>query len=322
MKRDEKSLVIGLDLGGTNSVFGIVDRAGKVLATTSIKTQDFLDVETYVDESVKALMQIVNQVGGIEYIRAMGIGAPSANYYKGTIEHAANLAWAKGVVPLADMFAERLGIPVAITNDANAAAMGEMKYGVAVGMKNFVELTLGTGVGSGIVANGQLLYGCDGFAGELGHMVVNPNGRPCGCGRRGCLETYCSATGVVRTAKELMGQATPTTSLSHIASDQLTSLDIYQAAMAGDEFAQHVFQLTGEAIGRACANFSTFLSPEAYVFFGGLAHAGELLFKPMREAYDQHVLSLYKGKAKFLLSGLNGAEAAILGASALGWDIQ
>lgn len=321
MKHDEKSLVIGLDLGGTNSVFGIVDRAGKVLATTSIKTQDFQDVETYVDESVKALMQIVNQVGGIQCIRAMGIGAPSANYYKGTIEHAANLVWAKGVVPLADMFADRLGIPVAITNDANAAAMGEMKYGVAVGMKNFVELTLGTGVGSGIVANGQLLYGCDGFAGELGHMIVNPQGRPCGCGRRGCLETYCSATGVVRTAKELMEKAAPTTALNHIASDQLTSLDIYEAAMAGDKFAQFVFKVTGETIGRACANFTTFLSPEAYVFFGGLAHAGDLLFKPMIEAYDQNVLSLYKGKTKFLLSGLNGAEAAILGASALGWDI-
>lgn len=321
MKHDEKSLVIGLDLGGTNSVFGIVDRAGKVLATTSIKTQDFQDVETYVDESVKALMQIVNQVGGIQCIRAMGIGAPSANYYKGTIEHAANLVWAKGVVPLADMFADRLGIPVAITNDANAAAMGEMKYGVAVGMKNFVELTLGTGVGSGIVANGQLLYGCDGFAGELGHMVVNPQGRPCGCGRKGCLETYCSATGVVRTAKELMEKAAPTTALNHIASDQLTSLDIYEAAMAGDKFAQFVFKVTGETIGRACANFTTFLSPEAYVFFGGLAHAGDLLFKPMIEAYDQNVLSLYKGKTKFLLSGLNGAEAAILGASALGWDI-
>lgn len=321
MKHDEKSLVIGLDLGGTNSVFGIVDRAGKVLATTSIKTQDFQDVETYVDESVKALMQIVNQVGGIQCIRAMGIGAPSANYYKGTIEHAANLVWAKGVVPLADMFADRLGIPVAITNDANAAAMGEMKYGVAVGMKNFVELTLGTGVGSGIVANGQLLYGCDGFAGELGHMVVNPQGRPCGCGRKGCLETYCSATGVVRTAKELMEKAAPTTALNHIASDQLTSLDIYEAAMAGDKFAQFVFKVTGETIGRACANFTTFLSPEAYVFFGGLAHAGDLLFKPMIEAYDQNVLSLYKGKTKFLLSGLNGAEAAILGASALGWDM-
>lgn len=321
MKHDEKSLVIGLDLGGTNSVFGVVDRAGKVLATTSIKTQDFQDVETYVDESVKALMQIVNQVGGIQCIRAMGIGAPSANYYKGTIEHAANLVWAKGVVPLADMFADRLGIPVAITNDANAAAMGEMKYGVAVGMKNFVELTLGTGVGSGIVANGQLLYGCDGFAGELGHMVVNPQGRPCGCGRKGCLETYCSATGVVRTAKELMEKAAPTTALNHIASDQLTSLDIYDAAMAGDKFAQFVFKVTGETIGRACANFTTFLSPEAYVFFGGLAHAGDLLFKPMIEAYDQNVLSLYKGKTKFLLSGLNGAEAAILGASALGWDI-
>ncbi len=212
MGQGEKSLVIGLDLGGTNSVFGIVDRNGEIIATTSIKTQAFQEVEAYVDECVKAVMQIVDQVGGIEKIHAMGIGAPCGNYYKGTIEHAANLVWAKGIVPLADMFAEKLGIPVAITNDANAAAMGEMKYGVAVGMDNFVELTLGTGVGSGIVANGQLIYGCDGFAGELGHMVVEPDGRPCGCGRKGCLETYCSATGVVRTTVAMLEESAEPTS--------------------------------------------------------------------------------------------------------------
>lgn len=321
MGQGEKSLVIGLDLGGTNSVFGIVDRNGEIIATTSIKTQAFQEVEAYVDECVKAVMQIVDQVGGIEKIHAMGIGAPCGNYYKGTIEHAANLVWAKGIVPLADMFAEKLGIPVAITNDANAAAMGEMKYGVAVGMDNFVELTLGTGVGSGIVANGQLIYGCDGFAGELGHMVVEPEGRPCGCGRKGCLETYCSATGVVRTTVAMLEESTEPTSLREIPTAEITSYDVYKAAMAGDAMAQEVFRQTGRRIGIACANISTFLSPEAFIFFGGLAQAGEILFRPIEEAYDEHVLSLYKGKAKFLMSGLDGAKAAILGSSALAWDL-
>ena len=321
MEYDVESLVIGLDLGGTNSVFGIIDREGKVLTTTSIKTQGFPNVETYVEDAVKAVMQIVEQVGGIEKIHAMGIGAPGGNYYHGTIEQAANLEWAKGIVPLADMFASRLGIPVAITNDANAAAMGEMIYGEAVGMKNFVELTLGTGVGSGIVANGQLIYGCDGFAGELGHMVVEPEGRPCGCGRKGCLETYCSATGVVRTTVAMLEESTDATSLRDIPREELTSYDVYKAAMTGDAMAQEVFRQTGRRIGVACANIATFLSPEAFIFFGGLAQAGDLLFRPMEEAYNENVLSLYKGKAKFLKSGLDGAKAAVLGASAIAWEL-
>ena len=321
MEYDVKSLVIGLDLGGTNSVFGIIDREGKVLTTTSIKTQGFPNVETYVEDSVKAVMQIVEQVGGIEKIHAMGIGAPGGNYYNGTIEQAANLEWAKGIVPLADMFARRLNIPVAITNDANAAAMGEMIYGEAVGMKNFVELTLGTGVGSGIVANGQLIYGCDGFAGELGHMIVEPEGRPCGCGRKGCLETYCSATGVVRTTVAMLEESTDATSLRDIPREELTSYDVYKAAMTGDAMAQEVFRQTGRRIGVACANIATFLSPEAFIFFGGLAQAGDLLFRPMEEAYNENVLSLYKGKAKFLKSGLDGAKAAVLGASAIAWEL-
>ena len=321
MEYNIKSLVIGLDLGGTNSVFGIVDGDGEIIATTSIKTQAFQCVDQYVEESVKAVMQIVEQVGGMEKIRTMGIGAPCGNYYKGTIENAANLVWAKGIVPLADMFAEKLGIPVAITNDANAAAMGEMKYGAAVGMKNFVELTLGTGVGSGIVANGQLIYGCDGFAGELGHMIVETDGRPCGCGRKGCLETYCSATGVVRTTLAMLEASTGATELRNIPEEEITSYAVYKAAMAGDTLAQEVFRQTGRRIGKACAEIATFLSPEAFIFFGGLAQAGELLMKPMKEAYDKNVLSLYKNKAKFLTSGLEGATAAILGASAIGWNI-
>lgn len=322
MEYGTKSLVIGLDLGGTNSVFGVVDSKGEIIATTSIKTQAYPSVDQYIMESVKAVKQIAEQVGGMEKIRAMGIGAPCGNYYKGTIEHAANLVWAKGIVPLANMFVNELGIPVVVTNDAKAAAMGEMKYGVAVGMKNFVELTLGTGVGSGIVANGQLIYGFDGFAGELGHMIVEPDGRPCGCGRKGCLETYCSATGVVRTAIAMLEESSEATSLRDIATDKLTSYEVYKAAMAGDTMAQEVFKQTGRRIGIACANIATFLSPEAFIFFGGLAQAGELLLRPIEEAYNENVLSLYKGKARFLMSGLDGAKAAILGASAIAWDLK
>lgn len=322
MEYGAKSLVIGLDLGGTNSVFGVVDSKGEIIATTSIKTQAYPSVDQYIMESAKAVKQIAEQVGGMEKIRAMGIGAPCGNYYKGTIEHAANLVWAKGIVPLANMFVNELGIPVVVTNDAKAAAMGEMKYGVAVGMNNFVELTLGTGVGSGIVANGQLIYGFDGFAGELGHMIVEPDGRPCGCGRKGCLETYCSATGVVRTAIAMLEESPEATSLRDIATDKLTSYEVYKAAMAGDTMAQEVFKQTGRRIGIACANIATFLSPEAFIFFGGLAQAGELLLRPIEEAYNENVLSLYKGKARFLMSGLDGAKAAILGASAIAWDLK
>ena len=322
MEYGAKSLVIGLDLGGTNSVFGVVDSKGEIIATTSIKTQAYPNVDQYIMESVKVIKQIAEQVGGMEKIRAMGIGAPCGNYYKGTIEHAANLVWAKGIVPLANMFVNELGIPVVVTNDAKAAAMGEMKYGVAVGMNNFVELTLGTGIGSGIVANGQLIYGFDGFAGELGHMIVEPDGRPCGCGRKGCLETYCSATGVVRTAIAMLEESPEATSLRDIATDKLTSYEVYKAAMAGDTMAQEVFKQTGRRIGIACANIATFLSPEAFIFFGGLAQAGELLLRPIEEAYNENVLSLYKGKARFLMSGLDGAKAAILGASAIAWDLK
>ena len=322
MEYGAKSLVIGLDLGGTNAVFGVVDSQGEIIATTSIKTQAYPSVDQYIMESVKAIKQIAEQVGGMEKIRAMGIGAPCGNYYKGTIEHAANLVWAKGIVPLANMFVNELGIPVVVTNDAKAAAMGEMKYGVAVGMNNFVELTLGTGVGSGIVANGQLIYGFDGFAGELGHMIVEPDGRPCGCGRKGCLETYCSATGVVRTAIAMLEESPEATSVRDIATDKLTSYEVYKAAMAGDTMAQEVFKQTGRRIGIACANIATFLSPEAFIFFGGLAQAGELLLRPIEEAYNENVLSLYKGKARFLMSGLDGAKAAILGASAIAWDLK
>lgn len=318
-----KPYVIGLDLGGTNSVFGIVDSRGEIKATTAIKTQGYDKVEDYVDACVNALEPVIEQVGGIEMIKAMGIGAPNGNYYNGTIEFAPNLSWGHdGIVPLAAMFKERLGIPVALTNDANAAAIGEMTYGVARGMKNFIMITLGTGVGSGIVINGQLVYGCDGFAGELGHVIVRrENGRPCGCGRKGCLETYCSATGVARTARELLSTTQEPSMLRDLNPEEITSLDVAIAAGKGDKLANEIYEFTGRMLGEACADFAAFSSPEAFVFFGGMTKAGDLIMKPIEKAYDENVLKIFKGKAKFLVSGLEGSSAAVLGASAVGWEI-
>ena len=319
-----KPYVIGLDLGGTNSVFGIVDSRGDIKATTAIKTQAYDNVEDYVKASIEALNIIIDQVGGIENIKAMGIGAPNANYYKGTIEFAPNIAWAHSCcVPLAEMFSKELGVPVAITNDANAAALGEMNYGVARGMKNFIMLTLGTGVGSGIVINGQMVYGCDGFAGELGHVIMRrDNGRSCGCGRTGCLEAYCSATGVARTAREFLSTSDMPSLLREYKPEDITSLEVSLAAGKGDELAKKVYDFTGEMLGEACADFAAFASPEAFVFFGGLTKAGDLIMEPIKKSYDEHVMPVFKGKAQFLISGLDGSSAAVLGASAIGWDIQ
>ena len=319
-----KPYVIGLDLGGTNSVFGIVDARGEIKATTAIKTGGYTNVEDYVNASVEALQPIIEQVGGIEKIKAMGIGAPNGNYYNGTIEFAPNLAWAKnGVVPLAKLFSDQLGVPVALTNDANAAAIGEMVYGVARGMKNFIVITLGTGVGSGIVVNGQLLYGHDGFAGELGHviMVRGAEGRSCGCGRTGCLEAYCSATGVARTARELLAKTDRPSLLREMNPEDITSLDVSIAAGKGDELAKEIYEFTGNMLGEACADFAAFSSPEAFIFFGGMVKAGDLIMEPIKRSYNEHVMNIFKNKAQFLISGLDGASAAVLGASAIGWEI-
>jgi glucokinase len=320
-----KPYVIGLDLGGTNAVFGIVDQRGDIKATTAIKTQQYDTAESFIEASVNALQPIIEQVGGIEKIKAMGIGAPNGNYYKGTIEIAPNIKWAHDcIVPLGDMFSKKLnGIPVAVTNDANAAAIGEMVYGVARGMKNFIVITLGTGVGSGIVLNGQLIYGSDGFAGELGHvtMVRGEEGRSCGCGRTGCLEAYCSATGVARTARELLAKTQRPSLLRDMNPEDITSLDVSIAAGKGDELAKEIYEYTGKMLGEACADFAAFCSPEAFIFFGGMVKAGELIMDPIRRAYDEHVLPVFKGKAQFLVSGLDGASAAVLGASAIGWEV-
>ena len=321
-KQTVKPYVIGLDLGGTNSVFGIVDARGDIKATTAMKTAGFENAKDYVTASMKVLQPIIEEVGGIGKIKAMGIGAPNGNYYHGTIEYAPNLPWAHDViVPLADMFSEALGVPVALTNDANAAAIGEMMYGTARGMKNFIMLTLGTGVGSGIVVDGKLLYGANGFAGELGHVVVQrENGRPCGCGRKGCLETYCSATGVARTARELLSKSNRPSLLREMNADDITSLDVAIAAGKDDALAKEIYQFTGHLLGEACANFAAFSAPEAFIFFGGMTKAGDLLMNPVKESYQEHVHVLFRD-TQFLLSSLDGSNAAVLGASAVGWEI-
>ena len=299
---------LGIDIGGTNTVVGLVDKTGNVLGTDSVKTQSFPVLEEYVKTVSKLAKDLIakNNVS-IDDIVGLGIGAPNANYYTGNIEMAPNLPWKQDKVPLAKMFREELNIPVTITNDANAAALGEKMYGVAKDMDNFIMITLGTGVGSGIVINGQLVYGHDGFAGELGHVIIERNGRLCGCGRRGCLETYCSATGIVRTAKE---RNTPF----------LTSKDIYDAAVKGDKTAIDIFKETGTRLGRAFADMVVFSSPEAFVLFGGLAKAGDFIVKYTKEAMEEAIMPIFKGKVKILLSTMKDADAAVLGASALAWQ--
>ncbi|MBM6945031.1 MULTISPECIES: ROK family protein [Bacteroides] len=317
----EKPYVVGMDIGGTNTVFGIVDSRGTVLASDSIKTHQFEKVEDYVDAVCEQMRPLLEQFGGSDKIKGMGVGAPNGNYYSGTIEFAPNLPW-KGIIPLAAMFEERLGIPTALTNDANAAAIGEMTYGAARGMKDFIMITLGTGVGSGIVINGQLVYGHDGFAGELGHVIVDKEGRICGCGRKGCLETYCSATGVARTAREFLVARSEPSLLRNVPAEEIQSKDVYDAAVKGDKLAQDIFEFTGDILGRALANFIAFSSPEAIILFGGLAKSGDYIMKPIQKAMEDNVLNIFKGKTKILLSQLKDADAAVLGASALGWEVK
>ena len=317
----EKSYVVGMDIGGTNTVFGVVDKRGSVLASDSVKTQQYDQIEDYIDAVCKKLIPLVQKFGGPENFKGMGVGAPNGNYYNGTIEFAPNLPW-KGVIPLAALFEERLSIPTALTNDANAAAIGEMTYGAARGMKDFIMITLGTGVGSGIVINGQLVYGHDGFAGELGHICVERNGRECGCGRKGCLETYCSATGVARTAREFLVARAEPSLLRDISSEAIQSKDVYDAAVKGDKIALEIFEYTGMILGRAIADFIAFSSPEAIILFGGLAKSGEYIMNPIKKAIDDNVLKIYEGKTKVLLSQLKDADAAVLGASALGWEVN
>ncbi len=317
-----QDLVIGIDIGGQTTKCGIVDARGSVLAQTVIRSDNHTEVEPYIAELAEALNRIIAEAKAEGRIRGIGVGAPNGNYYTGNIESAVNLVWGGSrVIPFAKLLSEQMnGIPVSLTNDANAAAMGEMTYGAARGMKNFIMITLGTGVGSGIVINGEMVYGHDGFAGELGHTcAVRHNGRACNCGKQGCLETYASATGVARTAREWLEMSDEPSELRSL--DKITSKDVYEAAKAGDQLAKKIFDFTGRILGEKFADFIEFSAPEAIVLFGGLARAKEFLTEPIRKAMDENVLPLWRGKVKLVYSQLKESDAAILGASALAWEL-
>lgn len=318
-----KPYVLGIDIGGTNSVFGIVDARGQVVASDSIKTLKHNNFDDYVKELHDGVMRLLETNDAVDKIHGIGIGAPNANYYTGELLNAVNLPWGNKVQIAEKVSRAFGGIPVAVTNDANAAAIGEMTYGVARGMRDFIMITLGTGVGSGIVVNGQLLYGHDGFAGELGHVIMKRNnGRMCGCGRTGCLETYCSATGVARTAREFLEIRTEPSLLRNLVVEDITSKDVYDAAIAGDKLAKEIFDFTGRILGEAFADMITFSSPQAIILFGGLAKSGDLLLKPIRESLDKNIMQCFKGKTQILVSELKESDAAVLGASALGWEAK
>lgn len=318
----DSTYVVGIDIGGQTSKLGVVDARGTVLAQTVIRTDTYTEVEPYIAELAEAVKKIVKESGTEGNIRGIGVGAPNGNYYDGTIENAVNISWGGGqTIQFAKMLSEAMGgIPVALTNDANAAAVGEMTYGAARGMKNFIMITLGTGVGSGIIINGEVVYGHDGFAGELGHVAaVRNNGRVCNCGKTGCLETYASATGVARTAREWLELTDEPSVLRNL--DTIASKDVYEAAKEGDALALKIFEFTGRILGRSFADFIAFSAPEAIVLFGGLARAKEFLLGPIEEAMNANVLPLWRNKVKIVFSQLKESDAAILGASALAWEL-
>jgi len=316
-----KDLVIGIDVGGQTSKCGIVDARGTVLVQTVIRSDETADPQEFVASLAEALNRLIAEARVEGRIRGIGVGAPNGNYYTGCIESAPNLAWGHDRVEFAKMLqAQMNGIPVSLTNDANAAAVGEMTYGAARGMKNFIMITLGTGVGSGIVINGEVVYGHDGFAGELGHTcAVRHNGRACGCGKTGCLEAYCSATGVARTAREWLEMSDEPSELRSL--DKITSKDVYEAAKDGDKIALKIFEFTGRILGEKLADFIEFSAPEAIVLFGGLARSKEFLTEPILKAMNENVLPLWRGKVNLVYSSLKESDAAILGASALAWEL-
>lgn len=313
---EQQPLALGIDIGGTNTAFGIVDRRGQILAKGSMPTKGYSTVGQYVKALTKEITPFIKKVKR-QHITGIGVGAPNGNFYTGEIVNAANLEW-YGTIPIAEMFKEAFGLPVTITNDANAAAIGEMQYGVARGMKDFIMITLGTGVGSGIVANGQLIYGHDGFAGEVGHMIAVRDGRECGCGRMGCLEKYCSAPGMAYTAEKWLDVRTDKSLLRDF-KGKISSKIVYDVALTGDKLALDVFDYTGMLLGQTLADVVAITSPQAIIFFGGLSKAGDLLFKPVKKHLENNLLHIYKGKIDLLQSALPDTDAAILGASALVW---
>jgi glucokinase len=317
-----EQLAIGIDIGGTGTKFGIVDRVGNLLFSSEMSTRHHNTIESFIEELHQKMLPMIDQAGGIGRFIGIGVGAPNGNYYSGTIEYAPNLPW-KGIIPLAKMMRDVFHLPVVLTNDANAAAIGEMMYGAAKDMKDFIMITLGTGVGSGIVANGQLIYGHDGFAGELGHTIIIPDGRyHAGTGKHGSLESYASATGVVLTAQELLARDDQPSLLRDIPIEELDSKKVYEAAIKGDALAKEIFDFTGKILGMALANFVMFSSPEAIILFGGLTKSGDLLLKPVREHMENNLIQIFQNKVKILVSHLKESDAAILGASALVWEMK
>lgn len=315
-------LAIGIDIGGTGTKFGIVDRNGNILFSSEISTRGHKEVEGFIDELYRNLFPLIEKAGGTGRMKGIGLGAPNGNYYTGTIEYAPNLPW-KGIIPLAKLMEDKFKLPVILTNDANAAALGEMMYGAAKGMKDFIMITLGTGVGSGIVANGKLIYGNDGFAGELGHTIIIPNGRLHeGTGKHGSLESYASATGVRLTALEMLENSKEESLLRKIPAKSIDSKAVYDAAIEGDKLAKEIFEFTGKILGLALANFVMFSSPEAIILFGGLTKAGDLILHPTRENMEANVIQVFQNKVKILVSHLKESDAAILGASALVWEMK
>jgi glucokinase len=313
-----KDVVAGIDIGGTNIIYGLVDEAGTVLAEDRLKTADYPDVKDYVSAQHSAIERMIKGTPG-HRLAGVGIGAPNANYHKGTIELAPNLAW-KGVVPLSDMMTAKVNVPVYLTNDANAAAMGEMIFGGARDMKDFIVLTLGTGLGSGIVVNGEVVYGHTGFAGELGHMIIVPDGRECGCGRKGCYETYASASGLVRTVLSLLSEMRQESVLRDLPPSELTSKRIVEEAINGDRVALGALNYTARMLGVGITNAITFSSPETIFLFGGLVKAGEMLLDPVRKYVDENVMPIFRGRVKILPSKVSESNAAVLGAAALAWN--
>ncbi len=313
---------IGIDIGGTTTKFGIVNHRGDISNVGDISTTKHDHVNLFVDELYNEMKPAIKAIGGIDLIKGIGVGAPNGNYYSGTIDYAPNLPW-RGIIPIAKLITNKFNKPCTLTNDANAAAIGELMYGAARGMRDFIMITLGTGVGSGIVANGQLIYGHDGFAGELGHTIIRPGGRlHWGTGMKGSLETYTSATGISITAKEILDERVNEKSLLRdIPHEKITAKKVCEAALKGDPIANEVFQITGQILGEALANFVMFSSPEAIILFGGVIN-GALLMKPTRVSMEKNLLPIFQDKVKLLFSELKESDAAILGASALVWEIK
>ncbi|HZH96258.1 MAG TPA: ROK family protein [Flavisolibacter sp.] len=315
-------LAVGIDIGGTNTKWGIVNHRGQIIEKGELRTDSHPTIETFIGKLHATLQPVIEAQEGHSTIKGIGIGAPNGNYYSGTIEYAPNLHW-KGIIPVTKLITAKFHLPASLTNDANAAAVGEMMYGAARGMKDFIMITLGTGVGSGIVANGQLIYGHDGFAGELGHTTIRPGGRKhWGTGMEGSLEAYCSATGIVLTAKEMLEESSKKSLLRNFPLDEVNAKKVYDCAMEGDELSVEVYRYTGQILGEALANFVMFSSPEAVVLFGGVIKAGDLLMGPTKEHMEKNLLPIFQDKVKLIFSELKEADAAILGASALVWELK